>query len=330
MPRTILVTGSEGYLASQLIDKLLARPDVERIIGVDIRESSERAEHEPRYTYIRASVTDTDLVERLRGEEIDTAVHTAWTFDPIHDTEAQDEVDITGTRNILALVTALGIPHLYYLGSTTCYAPLPGNPQREPFLKEEEWNDRAEERMSTAYRYSRNKAIGEQVIQAYSEAHPEKTIGWMRGAIAIGPKTRNIVSYMAESPFTFGLFMFSVAGYDPPMQYVSEEDMLEVMYRATMEGWRGPVNVAGEGTLRYSEVVRTLGRIRIPLPSFVLYPFVWLLWHLRIFKFPPSLLDLIRYPWVGDITRLRETFGFKPTHTSRQALEQFARARLQS
>lgn len=326
MARTILVTGSEGYLASLFIDRLFDYPDV-RVIGVDIRETSARAAQDRRYTYIRASVTE-PLAERLRGEKIDTVVHAAFTFNPTHDIAAQDAVDIEGTRNIIELVKALDIPHLFYLGSTTSYGPLAGNPGNEPFLQEDEWADRAQERMSVAYRYARNKAITDMMLQQFAEQEPQRVVGRVRMSIVIGPSTRNIVSYVAESPFTFGLFMFSVAGYDPPMQYVSEEDMLEVLLRSTLEGWRGPVNVAGEGTLPYSQVVRALGRVRIPLPAFVLYPFVWLLWHLRIFKFPPSLLDLIRYPWVGDITRLREEFGFKPKHTSRQALEQFARARM--
>lgn len=330
MGRTILVTGSEGYLASQLIDRLLADEEVDRVIGVDIRESSGRAATEPRYTYIRASVTDPALRGRLSGESIGTVVHTAWTFNPTHDVASQDAVDIAGTQNILNIVEEKRIPHFFYLGSTTCYGPLPVNPSSAPFLSESDWEEHSCDRMTADYRYSRNKAIVDLMVQEFGLTHPGTIVGWIRGAIVIGPKTRNVVSYVAESPFTFGLFMFRVRGYDPPMQYVSEQDMLEVLFRSTMERWPGPVNVAGQGTVRYSEVIGILGRREVVLPSGMLYPVVRLLWELRIFKFPPSLLDLIRYPWVADISRLQNEFGFTPKYTSREALEQFASARLRS
>ena len=41
--------------------------------------------------------------------------------------------------------------------------------------------------------------------------------------------------------------MFQVKGCDPQMQFVSEEDMINVLYKATVEKWKGVVNVAGGG-----------------------------------------------------------------------------------
>jgi UDP-glucose 4-epimerase len=277
---------------------------------------------------VRGSVTDPRLAERLRGERIDSAIHAAFTFDPTHDIARQDAVDIDGTRNIVGLVEKLKISHLLYLSSTTSYGPLPENPWKEPFLKESDWLKYARIRLRVDYRYSRNKAYTDLMIQSFARECPEKTVGWLRPSIVIGPHTRNIVSYVAESPFTLGKFMFRVKGYDPPMQFISEEDMSEVLYRATIERWRGPVNVAGEGTVRCSELIEAMGRKELAWSEKILYPAVSALWNMRILDFPPSLLDLIRYPWVADISRLKDEFGFTPKHTSREALDQFARARM--
>jgi len=74
-------------------------------------------------------------------------------------------------------------------------------------------------------------------------------------------------------------------------------------------------------------VVRAAGKHPLPLPAAILYPLTELFWKARLSPFPAGILDLIRYPWVGDITRLKTVFGYTPQHTSRQALEVFLEAR---
>jgi hypothetical protein len=54
------------------------------------------------------------------------------------------------------------------------------------------------------------------------------------------------------------------------------------------------------------------------------------MWVLHLAPFPAGMLDMIRYPWVADNTRLGEVLGYTPRLDSRQALESFIAARLQS
>ncbi len=320
--RRILVTGSEGYLASRLVRRLVEDERVEEVLGVDIKDVP-RQTH-PQYRYFKASVTDLPFFDAMIQENFDTIVHTVWTFNPIHDREVQDELDIGGSRIILNLAKAKKVKQIVYLGSTTAYSPMPENPPSEPFLKEEDWRTDSWKRMAAKYRYSRNKAIVDRLFQDFAYRYPDINVFWMRGAIVLGPKTRNVVSYVADSPFTFGKYMFRVLGYDPPMQFISEDDMEEVLYRACMDNWSGVVNVSGSGTVKYSELIKTLGRKGLPLPAWLLYPITEILWKLRLLKFPASLIDLIRYPWVGDISLLREKYGFTPRHSSEDALRQLA------
>ncbi len=319
--RRILITGSCGYLATQLIAKLKADERVEKIIGIDVKEKNDQEE---KYSHIKMSVTDPLLFERLKNENFDTIIHTAWTFNPTHNFAAQGCLDIGGTLNILDIAVKKNIKNFVYLGSTTCYAPLPENPSLPPFLKEDDWQKNSDKRKKVKYGYSRNKAIVDEIIQHFSHHNPKIGVFWIRGAIVLGPKTNNIVSYVAKSPFTFGKFMFGVAGFDPPMQFVSEYDIIEVLYLAAVNEWNGVVNVAGGGVLKYSEIIKILGRREITLPAWILYPLVEILWKLRIFKFPSSLIDLIRYPWTADTARLKEQFKYIPGLSSKEALEQFA------
>jgi hypothetical protein len=63
------------------------------------------------------------------------------------------------------------------------------------------------------------------------------------------------------------------------------------------------------------------------LPAAILYPLTNFFWKVRLSPFPAGILDLIRYPWVADTTRLKTVFGFSPQHSSREALEAFLAAR---
>lgn len=319
--RRILITGSEGYLASELVKRLKADDCVEKIIGIDIKNES--VQEDEKYSYIKMSVLDTDFADKLMLEDFDTIIHTAWTFNPTHDVSAQDKLDIVGTLSVLEVAERKKIKHLVYLGSTTGYGPMPENPLEAPFLKEEDWSINSKKRKSVSYRYAKNKAIVDEMIQKFEKEHPETNVFWVRASIVVGPNTKNIVSYIAESPFTLGIFMFRVMGYDPPMQFLSEYDMNEILYRACMEHWSGVVNVAGSGVVKYSEMIQIMGKRELCLPSWILYPATELLWRLRLFKFPSSLLGLIRYPWMTDTNKLRKKYNYEVRYSSRDALEHF-------
>ena len=65
----------------------------------------------------------------------------------------------------------------------------------------------------------------------------------------------------------------------------------------------------------------------LPLPAALLYPLVGLGWRLRLLRFPPGLLDYIRYLWVADTSVMTEEFGFRPRFSSRDALADYIDSR---
>ncbi len=320
--RNILITGGRGYLATRLIDKLESDSRVGQIGEIDVKNKGYWKRG--KVFHLNRNVNDSSLWSLMRFSKTDTVVHTAWTFNPTHDLWAQYRLDIDGTKNVLAASLKSGVvQNIVYLGSTTCYGQFAGNPSQEPFLKEEDWNRNISDRKKSRYPYSRHKAIIDDFLQSFALTHPEINLFWVRAAIVLGPNTNNIVSYIAKSPFTLGKFMFKVRGYDPPMQFLSEYDMTNILFRAVMERWSGVANAAGDGVLKYSEVIRLLDRKQVEMPAGVLYPLCESLWNLRLLKFPSALIDLIRYPWVADISLLKEKFGYRPLYSSVDALNQF-------
>lgn len=327
--RTILVTGSEGYLMKALIARLVEETEVAAVIGVDIVPGT-GADHGPKYSYHQFSVTDGEaLLALLKEAKADTVVHGAWIFNPVHDLKRHADVDIGGSETVFSAAAKSGtVTQIVYPGSTTAYAALPENnhpdgPDKLRLLKEEEWNEHKEKRKAIGYPYAKDKAIVDDYCQEFAATHPAVNLFWLRGCIVIGQKTDNLMAYIARSPFTLGLFMFQVKGYDPYFQFCGEEDMVEVLRRSTLERWSGVANVAGDGAIRFSEVIKAMGKRAIVLPEGILKGLVGLLWRLRILRFPPTLIDFTMHPWVGDITRLKEVYGYTPKLSTRQAIAQF-------
>jgi UDP-glucose 4-epimerase len=84
------------------------------------------------------------------------------------------------------------------------------------------------------------------------------------------------------------------------------------LVRAVKAEASGIFNCTGDGTLRYSEVVRAAGKRPWPLPAAMIYSLTELFWKLRLSAFPPGILGLIRHPWAADTTRLKTVFGYTP------------------
>jgi UDP-glucose 4-epimerase len=321
MKLRLAITGSSGYLAQQLITRIGSDPDCEFILGLDIRPREAKVACPALFLRYDITAPWGELRDYFRSRDINTALHLAWQFAPIHDVKRHREVDVQGSENLFRAATAAGLKRVVYAGSTTAYLN-PSNPATTPFLSE----DKAVSG-TPRYLYSKHKAEVDRMAQDFMAEHPGIQVVILRGAIVLGPYTQNFVTKMMGWPWRHFPWMFQVRGADPPMQFVSEEDMAEILYRAVKSDLRGIFNVAGDGVMRYSEVVRAAGKRPLELPALLLYSSSALLWALGLSAFPPGFLDMIRYPWVADNTRLKSVFGYTPRLSSQQALESYLRAR---
>ena len=124
----------------------------------------------------------------------------------------------------------------------------------------------------------------------------------------------------------------TVLGYDPRLQFVHEDDVIDVLRIAAGEPRRGTLNsgtfnVAGEGVLLLSQCSRRLGRPTVP----VLLPAVrWVGSALRtvgVTDFSPEQIRLLTHGRVVSTTEMRETLAYEPTYTTAEAFADFARSR---
>jgi len=111
------------------------------------------------------------------------------------------------------------------------------------------------------------------------------------------------------------------------MQFLHEEDMQNLMIWAVKTQPAGIYNLAGTGTIRLSELVKAIKKRMLWLPASILYSAVGMLWKLRLVSFPASILDFVRYPWVGSIEKFQKAYDFPIRHSSEEALLAYASAR---
>lgn len=318
----LAITGSGGYLADQLIGRLGNDPEVSFILGLDIRPRQPKTACPSAFSQFDLTSPWELLRDQLASNKIDTALHLAWQFNPIHDARRHREVDVKGSENFFRAAAAVGVKRIVYTGSTTAFVSA-RNAER-PLSEDDPVSG------TPRYLYSKHKAEVDKMAREFMREHPEIEVLILRGAIVVGPHTKNIVSQMTQWPAARFPFMFTVAGANPPMQFLSEEDIAEILYQALKSHETGVFHCSGDGTLRFSEIVRMLGKRRLPVPAPLLYGLTDVLWKLRLSPFPAGILDLIRYPWVADNSRLKNEFGYAPRITSREAMASFAAARKRS
>lgn len=315
----LAITGSGGYLADQLIGRLGGDPEVSFVLGLDIRPRQPKTACPSAFVQFDLTSPWETLRDQFASKDIDTALHLAWQFNPIHDAKRHREVDVKGSENFFRAAAAGGIKRVVYTGSTTAFV----SPRNiEHALTEDDPVSG-----TPRYLYSKHKAEVDQMARQFMREHPEIEVLILRGAIVVGPHTKNIVSQMTGWPSASFPFLFSVAGANPPMQFLSEEDIAEILNRALKSHVTGVFHCAGDGVLRFHEIARMLRKKPLPVPAPILYGLTGLLWKLRLSPFPAGILDLIRYPWIADNSRLKREFGYAPRVSSREALASFAAAR---
>ena len=304
--RRVAITGAAGYLGIELAQRCVG--DGAEVLGLDIRSPDARWP-EPAAFAIQ-DVTDESLSTRLADFAPDVLVHLAWVFDPVHDRDHEERVDVAGTRNAFEAAAAAGVRRIVYPSSTTSYGIDPA--RRRPLLESDPPTP------NYAYPYGRFKAEVEQWLPSFGVAHPDIDVVVTRACIILGEHARNIVTHITQWPV-----MFRVAGSNPPMQFMHEADAADLMWWMITEAPAGTFNAAGSGVVSYKELCRMAGKPCVALPAAILYPAVSIGWRLRLLRFPAGLLDYIRYPWVADTTRMTDELGFRPRFSTRDALADY-------
>jgi UDP-glucose 4-epimerase len=307
---SIAITGISGYIGSRLLSRLSTTQDVARITGIDIKP--------PRVSTSKLRFYQQDISEPLGDifieNEVESAVHLAFVLKPTHDQRGTRQIDIGGTANFLAACRKAPVRHIVYLSSHTVYGAHADS--TGPV------NEQAPLRPLSGFQYSSDKAEIERMFQDFAASQPQVGITVLRSCPVIGPNAAGSVVTSIFKPV-----MIQVAGFDPPLQFVHEDDLVELVIAMLRRKQAGIFNVAGDSELRYTELAWLYGKRTVTLPDQLLRWLMSFSWTLRLQgESPPSGLEFIKYPPLVSTEKLKTETGFKFRYSTEEAVISFLSA----
>ena len=305
--KRIAVTGISGYIGNRLLYQLEKMDEVERVIGIDIRP--------PRVVSSKLQFYCRDILEPLdeifTENEVDSVVHLAFIVKPTHNKKGARQVDIGGTINFLEACRKAHIEQILYLSSHTVYGAHRDN---DIYLDED-----SPLRPLLDFQYSWDKVKVEHIFSDFAISNNNMCITILRSCPVIGPNAAG-----AAVTSMFKPVMIRVAGYDPLMQLIHEDDVVNIILTLLSQRRSGTFNIAGDGEILYSEVAEIYGKRLIAIPEILLRLLMGFSWKLRLQSdSPTSGLEFIKYPPVISNEKLKREIGYQFRYSPREALLSF-------
>ncbi len=285
--RIVLISGVGRYLGASVAASLAADTSIDRIVGIDTAPTAPTAlDHTE---YVRADIAHPLIGKILDQAEVTTVVHT------------NREADPAGLRSLLRACERSRTVTRFVLASTIAVY---GSSRRDPAVFTERTPAAAEIPAGAA----RAADQAETLVRTFARRRPDITVSVLRLAPLIGPSVDSrLTRYLAPR------FVPVRIGFDPRVQLLHETDAVEVLCRAAAAHHPGAFNVAGDGVITLTQLLRRSGRVRVPVPPAVL----------RLRRADAGWLTHGR---VVDTTRLKTRLGYQPKYSTAAALSSFVEA----
>ncbi len=307
----VLVTGSRTYLGTELLRELSDDPTVDKLIAVDQGQPDVISDKLVFYPLDLSSPSaGSDLAKILKHEKPDTFIHGAFHSSPTHDAILAHEFEDVGTMHVLDACAQTPPQRLLLLSTTLVYGADASHPN---FLSED-----APLATHTRSSFVKNKVNAEEQVLRFARYHEAVDVCSLRFAPMLGPTVVNLFTRFFSRPVAP-----MVAGFDPLMQVLHEQDAVRASLLALRQSRRGVYNIAATDVLPYSTLLAILGRLPLPMPASVANLAGRFMWATHLSRVPSTMLDHLRYLCVADGRKAREEMGFKPVHDIRQTLYDF-------
>lgn len=293
---------------------LTADESVDRVIGVDVvppRQDIGSCE------FMRADIRNPIISKVIATAGVDTVVHMGVIATPMQagGRASMKEVNVIGTMQLLsACQKAPSVRKLVVKSTTSVYGAGP----RDPAMFTEDM----EPRHTPSSGWAKDSFEVEGYVRGFARRRPDAVVSTLRFANFLGPTAATPMAQFFSMPV-----IPTVMGYDARLQFIHEDDGLEVVRQATVEDHPGIYNVAGDGILLLSQAIRRAGRLSVPVAS----PFVGTLGSILrrggFVDFSPEQVRFLTYGRGVDTTRLHSRFGFTPKFTTEQAFDDFVEGR---
>jgi UDP-glucose 4-epimerase len=310
--RRVLITGVGSFLGTEIARRLETDPDIDYLAGLDDRPPRARLE---RMDFIEADIRNPVISKLIPQAEVDTIVHNKIVRrpGPGMSSRSAHDINVIGSLQLLAACEkADTLSSIVVRGSAGVYGSEPAAPQ---FFTEE-----MARRYPLRTRFQRDVAEIENYFDTFSRRHPRVVCTMLRYQPSIGPSLDSQVTRYLAQPL-----VPTYLGFDPRLQFVHEADAVDALVAAIKNPVRGPVNVAGPGTIGLTRLVRLAGKPTLPLPPGVFPTVVDAGRRLGLDSISPDFRRLLRFGRAVDTARLVDEVGYEPRHTTVEAVEDYVR-----
>ena len=299
MGRVVLVTGVARDLGRRFARQLTAAPDVDRVIGVDI--SPPRGDMGA-VSFARADIRNPVIAKVIMREQVDTVVHMSVLPSASGGGGAAKELNVIGTMQLLAACQqSPDLEHFVLKSSTAVY----GSSSRDPAMFSEDMDARR----VGAVGFVKDLNEVEGYVRGFARRRPDVRVTTLRTASALGPRVSTPLAAYFRLPV-----IPTVLGFDPRMQFLNDNDLLDAIEHATLS----------DIAMMLSQAIRRLGRPALPMPAFAVASFGSAMRQARLADFSREQVAFLTYGRGVDTTRMRDMLGFRPSRTTEEAFAEFA------
>ena len=306
-----VVTGVSRYLGGKMADRLVDQPGIDRVIGVDVVPPERPLVAE----FVRADIRSPSITKLLDEAGVDTVVHMGVIATPRQagGRSVMKDINVIGTMQLLgACQRAPSIRHLVVKSTAAVY----GSGPRDPAMISEG----STPRHPPTSGWAKDSVEVEEYVRGFARRRPDVGIATLRFANIVGPGMRTGMTSYLTMPL-----VPTVLGFDPRLQFVHEDDAIEVTRRIVLQRTSGTCNVAGEGVVLLSQALGRLGKPSLALPAALVPSVGKTLARGAWADFSRDQVRYLTYGRVLDTSLLQAEVGFVPEYTSEEALGAFVR-----
>jgi nucleoside-diphosphate-sugar epimerase len=322
-PLDVAVTGPTGTFGFGLIPLLQAEARVGRIVGIARRPFDPEAHGWSKMEYRRGDVRNQDtLREAFAGADV--VVHLAFMLVGNAPPHTIREINVEGTLNAFRAAREAGAGRFVYASSVAAY----GFHGDNPVGMSEDWPVRPADRLF----YAREKAELEEALWSEADGSARPALYLLRPPIVLGPHAvgakdllpgplaqagRGLLGTLKRLPIP-------VPAPNVPVQFIHEEDVGQALLKCVLgEGPPGAYNIAGEGVLSGTDVIRELGLAPLPIPGRLVHGAARAAASVPRIRFlPPTVewIEALSHPAIMDTSKAKQELGWQPKYTALEAL----------
>jgi UDP-glucose 4-epimerase len=310
----VLITGVSRFLGGRLAAALAADPAIERVIGIDtVPPRTPDLPMLGRTEFVRADIRNPLIAKVMNQARVRVVVHAALMASPrvVGSRVAMQEMNVIGTMQLLAACQKSDTVERIVVRSTTAvYGAGPSDPG--VFTEDMHPSD------GSQTGYAKDAVEVEGYVRGFARRRADVGVSVLRLANIIGPTIDNALTRYLRMPV-----VPTPLGFDARLQLLHETDAVEALRLAAVSDRPGVVNVAGQGVVALSQILRRAGRVRVPVPAAALGVAGAAVRNAGVVDITAEESRYLNFGRVVDTTRLREQFGYLPRYSTQEALESY-------